>query len=344
MDFRNHTKSFDIIGFGEIMLRLSPVGMERLSQCETLEKRPGGSELNVVSGASLLGLRTGIITKVPENDMGAFIKNKIRFYGVSDDWMLYDRSPNRRIGIYYYESGAYPRKPAVMYDRAYSSINSISIEEIDPAIYASAQVFHTSGISLALSQNVRQTALELVRRFKEAGALISFDVNFRANLWDEETARQTIYSILPYIDILFVSEETSRRMMQRQGTMPEIMRGYCEEFGCKVVASTNRRVKSPKNHSFNSSIYLHEEDKIYTGLPYEDIDVIDRIGSGDAYVAGALFGLLKYNDLQKAVDYGNAMSAVKNTIVGDMPASDYAEISRVVALHNSGGPGDELNR
>ena len=344
MTFGNTNKDFDVISLGEIMLRLSPTGLDRLSQCETLEKRPGGSELNVVSGISLLGLRTGIVTKIPDNDMGRFIKNKIRFYGVSDDYLIYDNSENRRIGIYYYESGAYPRKPAVMYDRTFSSINSISIDEIDPKIYSDSRVFHTSGITLALSENCRKTAVEMVKRFKEKGALISFDVNYRANLWNEETARKTIYEILPYIDILFVSEETSRRMMQRQGTMEEIMRGYCAEFGCKVVACTHRKVKSPKCHSFNSTIYLHESDTVYTGIPFEDIDVIDRIGSGDAYVAGALFGLLKYNDVKKAVEFGNAMSAVKNTIVGDMPASDFEEISRVIALHNSGTAGDELNR
>ncbi len=344
MTFGNENKDFDVISFGEIMLRLSPTGMDRLSQCETLEKRPGGSELNVVSGISLLGLRTGIVTKVPDNDMGQFIKNKIRFYGVSDDYLIYDDSENRRIGIYYYESGAYPRKPAVMYDRAYSSINSIHINEIDPKIYNDSRVFHTSGISLALGENCRKTAIELIKRFKQQGALISFDVNYRANLWSEEKARKTIYEILPYIDILFVSEETSRRMMQRTGTMEEIMRGYCQEFGCKVVASTHRKVKSPKCHSFNSTIYLSESDTFYTSKPFEDIDVIDRIGSGDAYVAGALFGLLKYHDVKKAVEFGNAMSAVKNTIVGDMPASDFEEIDRVIALHNSGNAGDELNR
>lgn len=344
MTFGNTNKDFDVISLGEIMLRLSPTGLDRLSQCETLEKRPGGSELNVVSGISLLGLRTGIVTKIPDNDMGRFIKNKIRFYGVSDDYLIYDSSENRRIGIYYYESGAYPRKPAVMYDRAFSSINSIGIDEIDPKIYSDSRVFHTSGITLALSENCRKTAVEMIKRFKEKGALISFDVNYRANLWNEETARKTIYEILPYIDILFVSEETSRRMMQREGTMEEIMRGYCAQFGCKVVACTHRKVKSPKCHSFNSTIYLHENDTIYTGIPFEDIDVIDRIGSGDAYVAGALFGLLKYNDVKKAVEFGNAMSAVKNTIVGDMPASDFEEISRVIALHNSGTAGDELNR
>ncbi len=217
MELGNRTKEFDVVGFGEIMLRLSPTGLERMSQCETLEKRPGGSELNVVSGISLLGLRTAVITKVPDNDMGRFIKNKIRFYGVSDDCLIYDQSDKKRIGIYYYESGAYPRKPAVMYDRAYSSINSISVDEINPAIYQDTRVFHTSGISLALSRNCRTAAVEMIKQFKAGGAAISFDVNYRANLWDEEEARKTIYEILPYVDVLFVSEETSRRMIWLQG-------------------------------------------------------------------------------------------------------------------------------
>lgn len=337
-------REFDVIGFGEIMLRLSPAGPERLSQCELLEKRPGGSELNVVSGISLLGLRTGFSTKVPNNDMGKFIKNKIRFYGVSDDFLIYDPSPKSRIGIYYYESGAYPRKPAVIYDRADSSINTVSIDQIDPIIYSSARVFHTSGISLALSEQTRQTALAMIKRFKQSGTLISFDINYRANLWNEAEARAVMEEVLPYVDILFVSEETSRRMMQKTGTLEQILRGYCQDYGCKIVASTQRKVKSPKNHSFNSTIYLHEDGKCYTGLPFEDIDVIDRIGSGDAYVAGALFGLLRYGSVQSAVDFGNAMSAVKNTIVGDMPASDFEEISRVIAVHQSDAPGDELNR
>ena len=94
MELGNRTKEFDVVGFGEIMLRLSPTGLERLSQSETLEKRPGGSELNLVSGISLLGLRTAVITKVPDNDMGRFIKNKFRFYGVSDDCLIYDQSDN----------------------------------------------------------------------------------------------------------------------------------------------------------------------------------------------------------------------------------------------------------
>jgi 2-dehydro-3-deoxygluconokinase len=151
----------------------------------------------------------------------------------------------------------------------------------------------------------------MVKRFKENGVLISFDVNYRANLWSEEEAREVTEQILPYIDILFVSEETSRRMLAQTGTLEEIMKGYCEKYGVTVVATTIRHVISPTRHSFTSKIYSAPEDKFYEEPGYENIEVVDRIGSGDAYLAGVLYCILRYGDLQKAVEYGNAMSAVK---------------------------------
>jgi len=245
----NEKKEFDVLGFGEVMLRLSPPDKERIVQGEIFEKKAGGSELNVVSGISLLGLRTGIITKLPDNEIGEFVKNKIRFYGVSDDYIVYDQNPMMRLGIYYYEGGAHPRKPVVVYDRHASSITTITLDEINPKAFESTKVFHVSGISLALDAKVREVVIEAIKRFKSAGALISFDVNYRATLWDEETARRHVLSILPYVDILFVSEETSRRMLQQTGTIEEIMKNYYRRFGTKVVATTMRKVISPTRHN-----------------------------------------------------------------------------------------------
>ncbi len=337
-------KEFDVVGFGEVMLRLSSPSKERISQGEMFEKKAGGSELNVVSGISLLGLRTGIITKLPYNEIGKFVKNKIRYYGVSDDYLVFDKSLHKRLGIYYYENGAYPRKPTVVYDRYDSSIASIALEEIDSSVFTNTKVFHVSGISLALSEEVREVVIALIKRFKENGVRISFDVNYRAFLWDEETARDTITSILPYIDILFVSEETSRRMLQQQGTLEEIMKNYTKTYGVKIVATTMREVISPTRHTWNSMIYSSEEDQFYSEEPYEGIEVVDRIGSGDAYLAGTLFGLIKYNSLQKAVEFGNAMAAIKNTVPGDMPASDLEEIEKVIKSHKKIGIDSEMNR
>jgi 2-dehydro-3-deoxygluconokinase len=326
-------REFDVLGLGEVLLRLSPPNKERILNGETFEKRAGGSELNVVSGISLLGLRTGIITKLPANEIGKYIKNRIRFTGVSDDYIRYDNRPGARLGIYYYESGAAPRKPVVVYDRSHSSFITLEKAELPPDVFTKTKVFHVSGITLALSESIRKQVKELVGAFKAQGALISFDVNFRATLWSEEEARREITGLLPYIDILFVSEETSRKMFQKQGTVREIMESYSREYGCQLVATTQRTVLSPTRHTWNSLIYAHSETRFYQEEPYPEIEVVDRIGSGDAYLAGVLFGLIKYNSVRKALEFGNAMAAIKNTIPGDMPVSDFQEIERVIKDH-----------
>ena len=156
------------------MLRLSPPDKEKISQGQVFEKNAGGSELNAASGAAFLGARTAIITKLPDNKIGRFVKYKIRYGNVSDDYVVYDYSPEQRLGIYYYESGAYPRKSSVVYDRANSSMCSISLSEIDPSIYKNTRHFHVSGISMAISKNLRTTVVELIKRFKEQGAFCFF--------------------------------------------------------------------------------------------------------------------------------------------------------------------------
>ena len=221
MEFKENT-DFDLIGLGEVMLRLSPPNKEKISQSETFEKNAGGSELNVVSGAAMLGIRSAIVTKLPENKMGHFIRNKIRYGNVSDDYIIYDHSPQKRLGVYYYESGAYPRKSSVIYDRANSSFCSLSLDELPEDIYTKTKIFHISSITLALDPSLKETAIKMIHKFHEAGAYISFDVNYRASLWSEEEAKKTVEAIFPYVDFLFVSEETSRRMLQRTGTLEEI--------------------------------------------------------------------------------------------------------------------------
>ena len=339
------TKKFDLITFGETMLRLSPPSNGRIFRSDVFEKHAGGAELNVASGVSLLGLRSGIITRLPRNELGTFVKNRIRFSSVSDDFIIYDDSPDARLGIYYYENGAYPRKPTVVYDRRHSSITKITMDEIPGDIYGMTRMFYTSGITLALSENTRGLAVELIRRFKEAGAEIAFDVNYRANLWDEDTARAEILGILPFVDVLFISEESCRRMFRKTGTLEEMHREFCRDFpNIRFIASSEREVMSPKVHSFTSLVYSKAEDRFYTEEPYRDIDVVDRIGSGDAYCSGVLFGLLKYGDPKKAMEFGNATCAVKNTIAGDLPLSDFNEISSIISGHQAKGRQSEMNR
>ena len=341
----NINREFDALGIGEVMLRLSPSGKERISHSETFEKMAGGSELNVVSGISMLGLRTGMITKLPKSEIGKFIKHKIRFAGTSDDYILYDDSEDKRLGIYYYESGAYPRLPIVSYDRKLSSFTTFKADELPEDIYSSTKIFHTSGITLALSHEIRREVTKMVKSFHDDGALISFDVNYRASLWSEEAAKASIEKLLPLIDILFISEETSRRMFGMDGTLKEIHKSFADKYpNLSVIASTSRTVISPTKHTFTSLVYDCKENRHYEEAPYENIDVVDRIGSGDAYVAGALYGLLKHGDIDSAVKYGNAMAALKNTIVGDMIVSDLSEVDRIITAHSSTGPKSEMIR
>ncbi len=342
MDFIKEHADFDLISFGEVMLRLSPPDKDKISQSEIFEKNCGGSEFNVASGAANLGIRSAIITKLPKNKIGHFICRRIRYGTVSDDYVVWDHSDGKRLGIYYYESGVYPRKSAVVYDRADASVCSLDLSEIPEEIYQKTRMFHISSISLALSPKLRETALAVIRRMKEAGVAISFDVNYRAALWSEDEAREVIEQILPLVDILFVSEETSRRMMRKTGTLDEIMKSYVDTYGCKLVATTRREVVSPTKHNFGSRIYF--DGKFYEEPHYKNIEVIDRVGSGDAYVAGVLYGILSGASIEDAMSYGNALSAIKNTVSGDMSISSMEEVTSVISSHRATGIQDEMVR
>ncbi|MBR2884813.1 MAG: sugar kinase [Clostridia bacterium] len=342
MDFIKPKAEFDLISFGEVMLRLSPPNKEKISQSEVFEKNCGGSEFNVASGAANLGIRSAIVTKLPKNKMGHFIARRIRYGTVSDDYVVWDDSDTKRLGIYYYESGVFPRKSAVVYDRAASSVCSLKLSEIPDEIYGKTRMFHISSISLALGEELRQTAIEVIKRMKRNGVTISFDVNYRAALWSEEEARELIKTILPLVDILFVSEETSRRMMQKEGTLDEIMKSYADEYGCRIVATTRREVVSPTKHNFGSRIYF--DGKFYEEPHYKNIEVIDRVGSGDAYVAGMLYGILSGGSIEDSMAYGNALSAVKNTVLGDMSISSIDEVNSIIKSHRETGIQDEMVR
>ncbi|MBE6788115.1 MAG: sugar kinase [Ruminococcaceae bacterium] len=342
MDFIKQNAEFDLISFGEVMLRLSPPDKEKISQGEVFEKNCGGSEFNVASGAANLGIRSAIVTKLPKNKIGHYISRRIRYGTVSDDYVVWDESDNKRLGIYYYESGVYPRKSAVVYDRANASVCSLKLSEIPDEIYEKTRIFHISSISLALGENLRETAIQMIKLMKKNGVAISFDVNYRAALWSEEEAKAVIEMVLPYVDILFVSEETSRRMMQKTGTLDEIMKSYSDTYGCKIVATTRREAVSPTKHNFGSRVYF--DGKFYEEPHYKNIEVIDRLGSGDAYVAGVLFGILSGKSVEDAMSYGNALSAIKNTVSGDMSISSIDEVESVIKSHKSTGVQDEMVR
>lgn len=331
---------------GELMLRLIAVGDERISRGLFFQKEAGCAELNVAAAASLLGLRTALISKLPETDLGLYIRNSVRSFGVDDRYLLPDRRKEARIGVYYCERGAYPRKPKVLYDRGASSIHSLKVKEVPEEVFSETNCFHTSGIILALSEELRETAIELMKKFKENGVRISFDVNYRANLWSGEEAALCIKEILPYVDYLFCSVDTAQLTFGKTGSREEILKSFVKEYPLlKAVVATQRTVHSPRLHTFSSLIYAKEEDRFYEEEPYRNIEIVDRIGSGDAYVAGVLYGLLtKEKDYMRAVRYGNALCALKCTVPRDIAVTSRAEIDAMIKAHGCGGYQTELSR
>lgn len=337
-------KCYDVVTLGELLLRLDSSDSEPLSRGMTLKKYAGGAELNVAAGVSALGLKTAVISRIPENPLGEFVRGQAVRLGVSDEGFILDHTPEARLGVYYSQSGVAPRKPTVIYDRAASSFTGIQADELPMELLDSARLFHTTGITLALGANVRETAASCMKRCKEQGVLVSFDVNYRETLWSEQSARKAIEEILPYVDILFVSEETSRRMFGKTGMLAEIQHSFCSEYGISAVLSTERKIISPSEQCFGSSAYNAKTEQVFREPPYEHIQVLDRIGSGDAFVAGALFSLLKYDSLAEAIRIGNAMAAVKSTVHGDLPETGLTQIQKITDIHNATDVQSEMNR
>lgn len=340
-DFKD--REFGLICCGEMIMRLSPLNNEMLVQGNLLTKQMGGAEYNVATSVANLGEKSAMLTALPNNELGKFAKKSLTVNGVSDKFLIFDNSKYKRMPIYYYEYGSSPRKPNVTYDRLNSSFQRMTQDDVDSKIYTQGKIFHISGISLGLCETSKKLTTDLIKNFKANGTLISFDVNFRRNLWTEQEARVEIEKILNDVDILFASEETFRKMFQKTGDLKEIIRNFAKEYNLTFIASTQRVVNSPKSHDFSSLVYDAKHDKFYSETPYKNIEIVDRIGSGDAYVGGVLFGLLHTNNANEAMKFGNANSVLKNTIVGDISVADLDLVKSTIENHTSGNT-SEMNR
>lgn len=332
-------KTRDIAAMGEVLMRFAAPEGGRIRNGGTFRSYIGGSELNVCSGVSRLGLKADLITCLPDNDVGRNAFREIRRMDVGGELVSFDSSAQARLGLYFSEEGAAPRRPKVVYDRLGSSFYRLDPSKIPAEVFTGTKLFHISGITLALPE-IREAALETVRRFKEGGALVSFDVNYRAGLWDERTAVREIGRILPLVDVLFVSEESSRRMFGKTGTLEEIMRSYCSEYGVKFVVTSQRKVLGSRKHGWSSVLYSADEDQFFREEPYDSVDVVDRIGSGDAFDAGVLYGLLAKGGCDDMVAWGDAMASLKCTVPGDLPDIGRDEVEGLISAHKNRAAGE----
>jgi 2-dehydro-3-deoxygluconokinase len=315
---------FDVMTFGETMLRLAAPPFRRLEQTSTLEVNVGGAELNVAVGVSRLGLGAAWVSRLPNNPLGRMVGNKARELGVDTSHVIW--VDGERLGLYFVEYGASPRASSVLYDRADSAISHIQPGEVDwTSILERTRLFHISGITPALSDSAAAVTAEALKAAKEADCVVSYDLNYRAKLWSGEEARACQEPLMEYVDILLTTEEDTERVFNIEGgNCKEVALRLSERFGFKVVAITLRGNISVWRNTWTSIAYA--EGTFYDDRTYE-IELVDRVGGGDAYSAGFLYGYLT-GDVEKGVRYGDAFSALKQTIWGDFNWATLEEVER----------------
>ena len=323
-------RPYDVVTLGETMIRLSPPSFQRLEQATTLEVRVGGAELSVAVGIARLGLRSAWLSKLPDNPLGRMVANKAREHGVDVSHVMWTKGD--RMGLYFVEFGAQPRPSSVLYDRANSPISQMQPNDFDWAsILSQARLFHVSGITPALSPSCAEATLAAARAAREAGCTVSVDVNYRAKLWSEEEAGRVMTALMDNTDILITTEEDTKRVYQIEADdYREVARKLQQRFDLQVVAITLRDTVSVLRNQW--SAFALAGDKLYEAPTYE-IEVVDRLGAGDSFTAGFLWGYLQ-DDVAKGVAYGTAFSALKHSVPGDLHWGTLAEVE---ALLKGGG-------
>ncbi|MHA1785632.1 MAG: PfkB family carbohydrate kinase [Candidatus Helarchaeota archaeon] len=307
--------------FGEVMLRLSPPSHERIETTNYLNLKVGGSEANVAVNLSRLGVNTGFITKLTDNPLGRKIENELRRWNVDVSNVIW--TDNFRVGTYYVEFGADPRPSNIIYDRTYSAISEIEIDELNLNCLKECKLFHTSGITVALSQKCELAVKKYLEFAKEIKKITSFDLNYRSKLWRPQEASKKLQEILPDIDILFSSEGDLDVLFPNKKNLKEKCLELIENFSLEIIVIT-RRAEPPY-------ILDRKENELY-GTGYRPV-MIDRIGAGDAFDAGFIHGYLE-GDIEKGLKYAEAMSALKFSIPGDFSIIYKEEIEDFIKKEN----------
>ena len=312
----------DLVTFGETLLRFSPPGQERLERATELQFRAAGAESNVAVNAGRLGAETAWLSKVPDSPLGRKVTATLRAQGTEP---VVAHSDSGRQGTYYLEQSGDPRGTAVVYDRANAAVTTATPDELAVERVADASYFHTSGITPALSETLAGTTAALLDRAQAAGTTTTFDVNYRAKLWEPETAREELETLFPDVDVLFVAERDARHVLARDGDARAIARGLADEFGFDTVVVTR---------GDEGALAVSGGDVYEQGV--FDADTHDAIGTGDAFVGGFLARRIEGGTLLAALEWGAATAALKRTIPGDVALVTREEVADVVAGSDEG--------
>ena len=337
-----------IVTFGEIMLRLSPPGYHRFSQARSFDVIYGGGEANVAVSLANYGLPVDFVTRIPENDIGEACINFLRQYGVGVDKIV---RGGERLGIYFLEMGSMQRGSKVVYDRAHSAISTVEPDMIDwQTVFADADWFHWTGITPAISAGTAAVCLEAVKAAKEMGLTVSCDLNYRKKLWKwGKSPSEIMPELVKFTDVAIGNEEDADKVFGVKAPESDVTAGkveadkyrhvsekLAERFpNLKTIAITLRGSVSASHNTW-SGVLWHPGD-FFIG-PYFDVThIVDRVGGGDSFMGGLIYGLRTYGeDYQKVLDFAVAASCLKHSVFGDFNLVTVAEVEKLMSGDASG--------
>lgn len=304
---------YDVLTLGETMARFTPPGFERFGQSRSVEMHVGGSESNTAVGLSRLGFRACWLSRLTNNAIGRWIATEIASHGVDVSWVNW--TDEDRVGTYYLERGRPPRSSQVFYDRAGSAMSRMRPEELPAELFTSnaARVFHTSGITLGLSQVSRQTALRAVELARAAGQKISFDLNFRSRLWSATDAYAACAPIMAQADIVFLPLRDAHAVCGVSGSDPAAV--------CRELHARWPRATLVVTRGGQGAVAMDADGEFYE-QPAFPAEEVERLGGGDAFSAGYLAAMLSGGMVGDSLRWGCATAAIKYTIPGDLPLFD----------------------
>lgn len=335
-----------VLTFGELLLRLDSPGYTKLFQKENLEATFCGGEANVAVSLAVLGLDSEFLTVLPDNDVGQAGINSMRHFGVNTDKIIRGKG---RMGLYYLEKGASQRPSKIIYDRSYSAFASAQREMFDwNAVFKGIDWFHWTGIDPALSDELVDIMFDACKEAKNHGITISCDLNYRAKLWSSEKAQSVMPKLMQYVDVCIANEEdaekslglkaknsdTENAIINKSG-YTELAKIICEKYGCKYIATTLRKSYSASINGWGAMLYDADKKNACFSKEYE-IHIVDRVGGGDSFAAGIIYGIATGMNAQEVVDFATAASCLKQTMEGDF---NRATVEDIRNLMSSGGNG-----
>lgn len=343
-----------IITFGEIMLRLAPPGFQRFTQARSFEAIYGGGEANVAVSLANYGEVVAFVTRLPKNDLGDACLMALRGYGIRTEHIV---RGGDRIGIYFLETGASQRGSKVIYDRANSSFATIQPGMIDwKTVFEGADWFHWTGITPAVSQGVSEVCREAIRIACEMGLTVSTDLNYRAKLWKwGKSAGEVMSDLVSMCDVALGNEEDAEKMFGIKAPEVDVAAGkveadhylfVCEQLAkrfpsLKTISLTLRGSLSASHNTWSGVLWTRPEPggraDFFVAPIYNITPIVDRVGSGDAFMGGLVYGLRKYqDDPQKALNFAAAAACLKHSITGDFNAVSVSEVESLMAGDGSG--------